>query len=555
MNRKIFINTRILDVVGQKVFEGWFSILNEKYEYVERGRFNKDLEGELIDLKGLYSVPGLIDSHMHIESSLATPAKFVKQAMKHGTAVILQDPHEMANVFGEEGIRFMERNSENLPIDIYTAISSCVPTTRYNLETENSEITRKNVKNLSQKEKIIALGEVMDYEGLVRGNEELVGIVEEARKNGLSIEGHCPTLKGLELSRYIYRGVTSDHTLTNPKKIEEQLRKGMWVMIQTKSVTEENIDYINSLKDKSRILLVTDDIFPNRLIKEHLNSIVNLSIKFGMDPTEAISSATLRPAQYLNLKEYGMISPGKVGSFFTVESLEKIIPQKVFLKGRDINEYENFKTEDKEKFKFKCNFNEIDINLFKFDKEGKEETNIVLCNRDNSETKLIKENILFKEGILLLENTDLVQVNVFSRKKFPEKNNGGFLKGFGLKRGAYASSFSHDSHNIMVVGSDHSEMKKAVDYVLQNEGGMVYITGDEILFLPLPIGGVITDDDVTSTAEIMQIIKNKMIENGALHKNPLLFLSVLALTVSPYYKFSDLGLVDVEKTRIIDIFN
>ncbi len=555
MNRKIFINTKILDVVCHNFYKGWFSIINEKFEYVERGEFNKDLEGEIIDLEDLYSIPGLIDSHMHIESSLATPAKFVKQAMKHGTAVILQDPHEMANVFGEEGIRFMERNSKNLPMDIFTAISSCVPTTRYNLESENSEITNENVKNLSLNDKIIALGEVMDYEGLIRGNKELVGIVEEAKKNGLLIEGHCPTLKGLELSRYIYRGVTSDHTLTNPEKIEEQLRKGMWVMIQTKSVTSENINYINSLKDKSRILLVTDDIFPNRLIKEHLNSIVNLSIKLGMNPIEAVSSATLRPAQYLNLKNYGMISPGKVGSFFTIKSPEEIIPERVFLKGKDIYEFKVCKTENKEKFKFKCNFSEINIGKFKFDAEGIRETNIVLCNRDNSETKLIKEDISFIGGIPSLENTDLIQVNVFSRKRLPDKNKGGFLKGLGLKSGAFASSFSHDSHNILVVGKNHLEMKKAVDFVLQNEGGMVYLTNDEILFLPLPIGGVITDDDVVSTAEIMQNIKNKMIENGALHKNPLLFLSVLALTVSPYYKFSDLGLVDVENTRIIDIFN
>jgi len=555
MNRKIFVNTLILDVVGQKTYDGWFSILNERFEYVEKGEYKNCLAGEIIDLEGAYSIPGLIDSHMHIESSLATPARFVERAMKHGTAVILQDPHEMANVFGERGIEFMKKNSENLPIEIYTAISSCVPTTRYNLETENNKITGEDVKKLSSDDKVIALGEVMDYEGLIRENEELVEIVEEAKKNDLSIEGHCPTLKGTELSKYIRMGVTSDHTLTDPGKIEEQLRKGMWVMIQTKSVTGENIRFINSLKDKSRILLVTDDIFPNRLLKEHLNSIVNLSIEKGMDEIEAISSATLRPAEYLNLKDYGIISPGKMGSFFTVKSLKRIIPERVFLKGKEISEWDDFETSDKEEFKFDCIFNEIDVDKFSFNEEGEIETNIVLCNSRNSETRLISEKILFKDGIPQIEDRDLLQVNVFSRKKISGKNNGGFLKGFGLSRGAFASSFSHDSHNILVVGKNHMEMKRAVDHVVKNDGGMVYIIDNEIIFLPLPIGGVITDEHVSCTADTMKKIEDGLRENGCVHKNPVLFLTVLALTVSPYYKFSDLGLVDVENTEIIDTFN
>lgn len=555
MNRKIFINARIVDVLQQNVYTGWFSTAKDTFEFVEAGNYDEHLNGETVDLNGKYVVPGLIDTHMHIESSLATPSRFVEEAMKHGTAVVLQDPHEMANIFGRSGMEFMINNSKNQPVEILSAISSCVPPTRLPVETPNFTITWKDVKELSKYKGVFALGEVMDYNSVINKNEDLMKIITESKKRNLSLEGHCPSLTGKNLTQYCKTGIRSNHCLTDPLKMEEQLKKGLWIMLQTKSVTKENIRFVNSLKDRSRILLVTDDISPERLIREHLNSVVNLAIKNGMEPLDALSSATLRPSQYLNLRDYGLIAPGYKASFFTVKSLSHITPDHVYLKGESISDIVLPETMEKDKFVFKTDIKKIHKSDFSIGNiNGEKKTKIITMNVNNSETHLTVSIINFSKGIPDLFNTDILQVNVISRKTKTFHSRPGFLKNPGLKDGAFASSFSHDTHNILVIGKDHACMADAVNKVLKIRGGMVLLLDGREYSISLPIGGIITDSAVKESASMLDKINRKLKNSGFLHRNPLLFLSVLALTVSPYYKMSDLGLVDTEKGKIIDIF-
>lgn len=553
--RRLFENARILDVANHKVFTGWFSIVGGLFEYVEQGPVPRELDGEKVDLKGSYVVPGFIDAHTHIESSNVTPEAFSKAALEKGTVAVLADPHEMANVFGIDGVRFMIENSRNQPLEIYTAIPSCVPATRMPVETPNARITGRDVEALSKERGVIALGEVMDYVGLLSQNEELLEIVKAGKRAGLLMEGHCPTLKGLELSRYAF-WIRSDHTLTDPLKIEEQLRKGMHVMLQRKSLTTETASFIMKLKDRSRLLLVTDDVPARVLIKEHLNGIVSKAIENGWEPLEAIASATLRPATYLGLSHLGLIAPGRKASFFTCRSLESIEPVEVFVAGTELTKLETAPTLGVERLRQSIKLRKVTRNDFKLlneDFTGIIDTRVVTMNTRNSLTELETEKVVFKEGFPIIEGSDLVQVKVFARGSENPGKGGGLLRGLGLKRGAFASTFAHDSHNILVVGKSPDKMASAVNYLLENGGGMVFLLNGQPVFLPLNIGGIITDAPVERVAEIEEELESALKDAGVTHDNPLIFLTVLSLTVSPLYKFSDLGLVDVEHGKVIPL--
>lgn len=522
-------------------------VKNGVFEFVEEGEVTNNKPIEVVDLKNMYVVPGLIDAHMHVESSLVTCDRFAEAALKHGTIAVLQDPHEMANVFGINGVRFMIENGRDQPLKFYTAIPSCVPTTSKNLETPNASIEPEDVEKLAKIENVIALGEVMDYMGVLNNNEKLLEIIEIAKKHNLLIEGHCPTLKGKDLSKYISTGIGSDHTLTNPQKLSEQLSKGMCVMIQEKSLTEENIQAISKLKDKSQILLVTDDTPTTKLLKGHLNKVVSLAVKKGWDLLDAIASATIRPAKYLKLPGLGAIAPAKYANFFVTQDLEELEPINTFCKGV---EYEKILLRESRPEILVSNlgkrsFNEKEFYLSNVG-DGIKKLNIVKCNAQNSFTELIQESVTIKNGFAA---GDYVNVAVFHRKSL--KGHVGLLKGFGMSKGAFASSFSHDSHNIIVVGKCSKCMIKAVEELLDIGGGMVYCDNSNLVSLPLEVGGIISTQKVKSVAQKLEKIEDMLKQTGIRHKNPITFLSVLALTVSPLYKFSDLGIVDTEKAQVL----
>lgn len=558
MRRKIFKNARIVDVIQKKIYKGWFSVLEGNFEFVEKGDYKDELDGEVMDLKGLYAIPGFIDSHMHIESSLVTPKVFSQAVIPHGTVAVLQDPHEMANVFGKKGVEFMIENALGQPLEIYTAIPSCVPTTRKHLETSNAEITPDDVRELSEKEGVIALGEVMDYNGVLEGDERLLKILSIARERNLSIEGHCPTLRGRDLSSYLYHGIRSDHTLTNPNKMEEQLRKGMYVMIQRKSLTEENIRFIMGLKDRSRILMVTDDFLPSDLAVGHLNLLVNLAISKGWDPLDAISSVTIRPAVYLGLRHLGAISPGKKASFFISESIEEIKPLEVFVKGSPYTSSMLKDTRNFEEFSNSINLRKLrkeDFRVYKKEYHGHLEVNVIsVDNTENTLTTLSKRILRFENGYPVIDaSKDISIIAVFKRKEVVPKGCVGFIENIGLRKGAFATTFSHDSHNILVIGKEIESMVKAVNSVIEAKGGMSIFIDGKVHLLELPIGGLITDEPFERVLYKFQKMESKLRDAGVRHREPVKLFSVLALTVSPFYKMSDLGIVDVEEGRLLPV--
>jgi adenine deaminase len=389
----------------------------------------------------------------------------------------------------------------------------------------------------------------MDYLGVIEENEKLMKIIEVARKNKLLIEGHSPTLRGEKLSKYIAAGIGSDHTLTNPDKINEQLSKGMHVMIQEKSLSEENIKSIMNFPDRSRILLVTDDVIPTRLVKGHLNKIVSLAIKNGWKPLDAIASATIRPATYMKISDMGSISPGKIATFFTTKDITELSVENFYCEGTELSELV-FKPAQFSNLPETIKIKNITTDAFKLTnvKDGKRKLNVVTMNQFNTLTGLINETVSVRDGIA---DGDYVNVCVFRRREESLKGHVGLLKGFGLTKGAIVSSFAHDSHNIVAVGKSIDHLKKATEELLDMKGGMVFFDGENLLKLPLEIGGVITSNEVEKVAGKLDDIEKSLRKNGVKHKNPILFLTILALTVSPEFKFSDLGIVDTENSLLM----
>ncbi|MEM6280897.1 MAG: amidohydrolase family protein, partial [Chloroflexota bacterium] len=331
----IFTNARIADVFRHRLFDGWVGVKDGRFLYVESGTLPQNLEAaETIDLDGAILMPGLIDSHMHIESSLITPSRFAEAVVPWGTTTILSDPHEVGNVAGEAGVRWMMDASAELPLRILHSIPSCVPATDPELEWVGEVFTAETIARLAEHPTVIALGEVMDYIGLLGSNPRLQGIVEQAKACGLLVEGHIPTLKGEPLSEYLSQGVSSDHTLTFEEKINEQISKGVTVMLQTKSITPENIQVVLNLPDPSQVVLITDDIEPSLLVKGHLSRMVTMAIDAGLPPMHAFAAATTYPARYINQRKLGAIAPGYHADFMILDDFSVFPPRQVYVSGK-----------------------------------------------------------------------------------------------------------------------------------------------------------------------------------------------------------------------------
>ncbi len=559
----ILENAQIVDIIRQRIFKGWLGIKQEKFIFVEEGKRVNIEAKTIIDLDNAIIQPGLIDSHMHIESSLLTPGRFAEASLPWGTTSILQDPHEVANVLGAAGIRFMVDASRDLPLNIYSAISSCIPATSDDLETANAKISPAEIIELACDPNVIALGEMMDYQGVVAGQKHLEDILEAGKEAGLSLEGHVPSLSGVDLSTYISYGIRSDHTLMTPEKIAEELSKGLYVMLQEKSITEENIDFINTLPDRSRILIISDDIMPNRLVFGQLNKILELAIKLGWQPLDALASATIRPAAYLGLNNAGMIAPGYRADFCICEDLNMFPPQEVYSQGKRVAEAGQalFKAADT---KLPEDLTSIAPILKTADLLSQEQfwlrlepnprVNIISVNDINTFTELEQRKIKIKDGHA--NDNDLVMATVIARASLQSDWSEDFkislFTGLKLKKGAFATSFSHDSHNILVLGKTAKAMTKAANAVIQNGGGMA-VYDDELSFLPLPIAGLLSDAPIAELAEQFDRLEQKLRQLGMTHKNPILLLTILPLTVSPNYKISDKGIVDVENRRLLDL--
>jgi adenine deaminase len=569
-------HARIADVFRLRVFDGWVGIRDGRFVYVEEGAPPREMiVQETRDLGGCVIVPGLIDAHMHIESSLLTPRAFAQAVVPHGTTTVLADPHEVANVAGEEGVRWMIRASQNLPLRIFYAIPSCVPATSPEIEWTRTVFDAETVKRLAQEPSVIALGEVMDYGQVLANGERLRRIVDAAHAAGLLVEGHIPTLRGAELSQYLAWRITSDHTLATPEKIREQISKGVAVMLQMKSCVTENIAVINALPDRSHILLVTDDIEPSLLTQGHLSLVVPMAIEAGMSPVEAIASATIRPARYLGLRDLGGIAPGFRADFMVLDELATFPPRHVFVGGKPVAQNGKIIVHDlpttpplpnnsttlpgpftRDDFALGRDVSRIISPTLHHPAQDASYATVhanavVITSATTSLTDLARVRVRVANGFAQFSDADsLALVAVIARDG--SSKSVGIVQDLGLRTGACASSFAHDSHNLLVVGRNTEEMCAAANAVSTMRGGVAVVRdGVVIVRLPLPVFGLLSDAPLTDTARAFELVENALRDLGVQHQRPFLILSLLALSVSPRFKFSDKGVVDVEARRLL----
>jgi adenine deaminase len=419
---------------------------------------------------------------------------------------------------------------------------------------------RVPVRELAQAPSVIALGEVMDYRGLLGQNDRLPPLVRAARDAGLRLEGHIPTLSGVELSEYLSHGISSDHTLTFPDKILEQISKGVTVMFQTKSVTPENMALIASLPDRSGILLVTDDIEPPLLQGGHLSRIVTLAIEAGLPLLEAYSSASLRAARYLNLRDLGAIAPGYRADFMLMDDLTTFPPSEVFVDGRGVAAAGQMLDHTTPALPPLPPSPPVPVvthaAMLRLDHADPPAPDVmanvvVLENKRNTLTILERRPITLRDGYAVFEDGDALNlVAVIARDG--SGSTVGIIKNTGIERGAFATSLAHDSHNLLIIGRDVASMLTAAQTVQRQGGGVVVARDADVLAtLPLPLFGLLSDAPAPTVARDLDAVEETLRQLGVDHLRPFLTLSIMALSVSPYYKFSDKGIVDTERRALL----
>ena len=508
-----------------------------------------DYEGkEEIDVRGKVICPGLIDSHIHIESSMTSPAEFAKAVVPHGTVAVVADPHEIANVAGEDGISFMLESSKDLPLDVFFMLPSCVPATP--LDEAGAVLDADSLAHFYDEERILGLAELMNSFGTVRGDENIIRKIIGVESHGRCIDGHAPMLTGNELNAYVAAGVMSDHECSVFEEAEEKLRRGQLIMIREGTAAQNLEKLLPLFEDKycDRCLLVTDDKHAGDLIsKGHIDYIIRKAIKAGKSPINSIRMATINAATYFGLKDRGAVAPGYAADLIVVSGLEDFNVEKVFKNGRLVSENGRMTVEvnkpdiDEEKYRkvfHSFNMCEIKPDDLKVVGEGSKKRVI----------KLIPGEILTDEMIVDAADTeDINKIAVIERHKNTGHIGVGFVTGYGLKKGAIASSIAHDSHNLIVAGANDEDMALAANTVRENEGGLAVVLEGRILSsLSLPIGGLMCDMDVREVEEKLSEMKDQARLLGVPEGiDPFMTLAFTALPVIPKLRILTKGVVDV----------
>ncbi|MCK4476130.1 MAG: adenine deaminase, partial [Methanophagales archaeon] len=507
---------------------------------------------EEIEAKDKYAVPGLIDGHTHIEMSMLSVGEFARAVVPRGTTAVVADPHEIANVLGIEGIRAILEEAKTAPLKVFCMAPSCVPSTdpSLGLETSGARIGHEELKELLQMEGVIGLAEVMNYGGVIAKEEEVWKKIEVAKDLKLPIDGHAPLLSGKELNAYVLSGVGSDHENVSYEEALEKLRVGMRVMVREGSVTKnlKNIAPLLKSVDIRNCILVTDgDRTPLDLKEEgYLDHVFRRAVEEGIDPVKAVQMCTINPSHWFKLDEFlGSISPGKVADIVLLKNLERFEVEKVVVNGDILTDFAS---------RYKYNYRD------KYPKYG-ESVRIKRVKPDDFVIKLERARkariIGLIEGELLTEELmeeisgidivrDILEIGVVERHHYSGNIGLGFVKGFGLKTGAVASSISHDSHNIVVIGTNEKDMAFVCNRLKEIGGGIVLCSGSEVKSeLELPIAGLMTDKGLDYAARKQKEMEDKISEMGCKLRAPFITMSFLALPVIPELKITDKGLVDV----------
>lgn len=562
----IIKNLKVYNSYFKKFIQGDVVINDGKFIHIGSNYEDRLTSKNIIDGNNKYMIPGLIDIHMHIESSMTIPSEFSKAAIKQGVTTVVADPHEIANVFGIEGIKEFIKSKERL--DIFYGIPSSVPSTSNHLETTGGEITVNEVKELLSYENILCLGEVMNFKDLIEDeNSAINNIINVSKDKKIPLEGHCPKIDGVDLSLYIYRGVDGDHTQQSVASLEEKIRNGMFIEMQHKSMTTENIKFLVENNLYEHFALATDDVMADKLTKGHLNELVKEAVNLGMSIENAIYVATYTPAKRMRLFDRGTIAPGKMADFILLDDIKEFDIYEVYKNGEVVfNKYNGLQ---EEYFTKKSNFDKKFYNSIKLSKITKENLLVKVPQEYNNKvtcrTMNVMKNTTFTEegevslnvenNLLKWENSNCALIAVFER--YGKNNNVAFglVQGEIIKEGAVATTWAHDNHNVMVMGRNVEDMVLAVNNLIDFNGGYIVVRDNNILAkLELPIGGIVSDEPIEVIGEKLGKVRSAMKELGYNHMNEIMSFSTLSLPVSPAIKITDKGLIDVKKCKVVSLF-
>jgi adenine deaminase len=517
-----------------------------------------DYQGPRMEVRDGYIIPGLIDGHLHLESGMLTPRELARALLPLGTTAVVADPHEIANVWGAAGLDYLLAASEGLPLDFFFMLPSCVPAT--SLETSGAGLAAADLAGYRTHPRVLGLAEVMNFPGVVGGDEGLLEKIALFPQG--PVDGHAPLLSGKALNAYRLAGIGSDHECSRLAEAQEKLALGFYLMLREGSLAKNLADLLPAVTPFSlrRAMLVTDDCHPEDLLESgHLNALLKKAISLGLDPVQAVTLATLNPAEYFRLRDRGAVAPGLQADLVVLSDPNKFHVQKVFKAGQLVVD-DGRLLADRVFPETPPPAGPFRVREFPLEALSPEVRGELVKVIGLIPGQLLTEKRLrpapVKAGRLAADpERDLLKLAVVERHRGTGNLGLGLVQGFGLKRGALASSVAHDSHNIVVAGADEADMLQAVKHLAALGGGLAVVAGGKVLAdLALPIAGLMSPRPLDEVAAAYGKLKAAYRNLGGALPDPFMALSFLALPVIPELKLTDLGLVDVDRFQVVPLF-
>lgn len=532
---------QLVDIHTRDIYPAEINIYNGNIESVKRKSNGPQF----------YILPGLIDSHIHIESSMLTPGAFGYEVVKHGTIGVVSDPHEIANVLGWSGIEYMIRDAEKSPVNFWFGAPSCVPATDF--ETNGAILNSINIKKILERPDIKYLAEMMNFPGVILKDKEVMRKIAAARRAGKPIDGHAPGLTGTDLRKYINSGISTDHECSTLEEAKEKISMGMKILIREGSAAR-NLDTLKDLfnLNPEMIMLCSDDLHPEMLVERHINKLIGRLISEGFNLFDVIRSASINPIKHYNL-DAGVMQKGQRADLIIVGDLKKMDVRETWISGEQVfnNGVRSFTyNPDKPLNNFKCSkigTSNILVNRF----PGK--LRVIQAFDGQLLTKEIQMNIPHNNIVDIDTGNDILKIVVKDRYNDSPPSMG-FIKGFDLKDGAFAGSIAHDSHNIVCIGTNDIDIVNAVNEIIKLEGGLAVSVKGKTTSLQLNIGGIMTTKSCAEVAEEYSNLNELVRSLGCMMKAPFMTLSFMALLVIPDLKIGDRGLFDVNQFKPVSLF-
>lgn len=534
------IKGKLVDIIQRDIYNAIISIEDGKIQNIQKTK------EEFTE----YLLPGFIDSHVHIESSMLKPSEFAKMAVRNGTVATVSDPHEIANVCGLEGVYYMIMESEKVPVKIRFTAPSCVPATDF--ENSGHSLSSKEIEILMKEPKIVALGEMMNYPGVLNDDPEVYAKIKVAFDAGKPVDGHAPELGGEELKKYIRAGISTDHECTRLEEALEKIENGMYILIREGSAAQ-NFDTLHPLiaKYPASCMFCTDDCHPDYLENGHINRLVSRAITAGHNLFDVLRVSSYNASKHYKINT-GMLQPGDPADFIIVNSLDKMDVIATYIDGKPVFENDSVLSQASAS---------KPINNFKLNKKIKPEQlevysdaslfKIIQAFDGSLFTDILEYRLPKKKGKVFADSANGInKITVINRYTENPVPSIGFIKGFDIKKGAIASTVAHDSHNIIAIGTDDADLARVINKLIESSGGLALSDGVDIYHLPLSIGGLISDEKAGIVIEAYKTLNEKIHQIGCNLNSAFMTMSFMALLVIPKFKISDKGLFDVSEFKL-----